>query len=224
MEADDCRSTAGSIFRACCRGELSAPERAGGVAARRRLASGKPVQVDHLPSGSRCHSRRARGARLAGGRRMHLLTTALWPPADVRAMAHEPASPGAGTRTGHHPRARSASPAKARQDPLEPSRACILVLGAGTGTCQLFFIGFGGRGAAPRGRHLIASVPSRAAAEPPGDHVSSRLPAGRRHRPALRGRRELPQGRRPAGHRVGEQALAQRTGPIAMAGQCPVPR
>ena len=63
---------------------------------------------------------------------MHLPMTALWPAADVRAMAHEPlGQPRCRNSNGSSPAGGvSASPAKgARQDPLEPSRAHILVLG-----------------------------------------------------------------------------------------------
>lgn len=168
------------------------------------LLSGKRVQVDHLSLGEWMPFVRQSARGTAGG--AHAL-------ADDRALASS-RRPGDGARAARpapvqelervitrrrgvcQPReGRTARSSRAVTCPYPRARA-------GTGTSHLFFIGFAARGAALRGRHPIASVPARAAAEPPGDDVSSRLPAGRRHGPAHRGRRELPQGRRPAGHRV----------------------
>ena len=187
------------------------------------LPSGKRVQVDHLSLRERMPFVRQSARGPAGG------ADAL---ADDRALASS-RRPGDGARAARpapvqelervitrgrgvcQPReGRAARSSRAVTCPYPRARA-------GTGTSHLFFIGFAARGAALRGRHPIASVPPRAAAEPPGDDVSSRLPAGRRHGPAHRGWRELPQGRRPAGHRLREQALAQRAGPIAMGGSGP---
>ena len=168
------------------------------------LPSGKRVQVDHLSLRERMPFVRQSARGPAGG------ADAL---ADDRALASS-RRPGDGARAARpapvqeleriitrgrgvcQPReGRAARSSRAVTCPYPRARA-------GTGTSHLFFIGFAARGAALRGRHPIASVPPRAAAEPPGDDVSSRLPAGRRHGPAHRGWRELPQGRRPAGHRL----------------------
>ena len=157
---------------------------------------------------------------------MHLPMTALWPAADVQSMAHEPlGQPRCRNSNGSSPAGGvSASPAKgARHDPLEPSRALILVLGPVPErvTCSS---SDSPAGAQPRGAgtRLRRSRPgprrsrratTSAAASRPAGGIGPRTEGGVSF---LRAGAQLVTA-------SGEQALAQRAGPIAMAGQGPVP-
>ena len=205
-----------SILRACCRGELPAPERAGAVAAGRRPAQREARSGrSPLPRGADAIRAAERpGAMLAGGaartcrrpRSGHQPTSGRW-------RTSRSASPGARTRTGHHPRA-GCLPALRRR----------AARSSGAVTCPYPLLG------PVLERACCSSPDSPAGAQPSGAGTRLRRsrPGPRRSRRAAtsaaasrvaggmgartEGGVSFLRGRRPAGHRAGEQALAQRTG------------